>query len=620
MKNRIGKYRWGVLLLLSLVGVAHSYAVDSFSRKLYSPSKEILLSIGSVNGKMEYEVSYKNTPILLSSQFVWKVDGRELGYRLSAVNMKKGKTEKTSFSVMGNHAVAQSKYKPYTLEISDTSGDTYQMEFRLYDDGVAFRYVIENGTTVAVDDQTTFKFPQGNTCWLQPNARFYEDNYSAYDTGQLPKDIIAGPPVTVKYSNGIYASITEGGLANFGGMGLKVIAPDCFQSSLEGETRLSGKIATPWRVVMIGDLNSLVNNDIVFDVSEPLSPVFGGNTEWIKPGNCVWSWLAGYGVSLDNMKRFSDWAAELGIHYNLVDEGWSHWEDKEKGLDAWQMVKELVEYSRKNGVKIWLWKAYPDRKGIEGIQTSERRRRFFKKCQELGIAGLKIDFFDTESQTITRYYEETLKDAAEFGLMINFHGSNKPTGLNRTYPNEVSREAIKGLEYGSTDVRQNVVTPFTRFLVGHADYTPLAFEKGRMGNSTEAHQIAMTTIFLSPLCCYGGRPQDYMTHPARELFLSMPTVWDETIVLPPSEIGKCVVMAKRKGNDWYVAAMTDEAKNISLPLSFLSKGEYKTDLVFDSVDGDKKSSISHAVYTRGNTLKIKMETGGGFLARLSLIK
>lgn len=620
MKNRLEEYKCYVLLLLSFCCVATVNASNPFSQKLHSPSKEILLSVGSVNGKMEYEVSYKNTPILLSSQLVWKVDGKDLGNRLSTVNVKKGKTVKTSFHVMGNHAVAQSKYIPYTFEVSETDGDMYQMEFRLYDDGVAFRYVTEKGATVTVDDQTTFKFPHGNTCWLQPNARFYEDIYSAYEIGNLPKDIIAGPPATVKYPNGVYASITEGGLSNFGGMGLKVVAPDCFQSSLEGETRLSGKIATPWRVVMIGDLNSLVNNDIVFDVSEPLSPVFGGNTEWIKPGNCVWSWLAGYGVSLNNMKRFSDWAAELGIDYNLVDEGWSHWEDKEKGLDAWQMVKELVEYSHKKGVKIWLWKAYPDRKGVEGIQTSERRRRFFKKCQEFGIAGLKIDFFDKESQTITRYYEETLKDAAEFGLMINYHGSNKPTGLNRTYPNEVSRESIKGLEYGSTDVRQNVVTPFTRFLAGHADYTPLAFEKGRMGNSTEAHQIAMTAIFLSPLCCYGGRPQDYMTHPARELFLSIPTVWDETIVLRPSEIGKCVVMAKRKGKDWYVVAMTDEAMTVSLPLSFLGKGDYRTDLVSDVPDGDKKCSVSHAVYTRGNSLEIKMETGGGFLARLSLIK
>lgn len=620
MKDKIEKCKRGILLLFAFVCAANNYADDSFSRELSSPSKEIRLHLECVDGKMVYRVSHKNTPILLPSQLVWTIDGKGLGNSVLSVNAKKGKTVKTSFPIMGNHAMAQSQYKMYTLDVSQNDGDTYQMEFRLYDNGVAFRYLIEKGTTVAVDDKTTFKFPQGNSCWLQPNARFYEDDYTAYKTGNLPKDLIAGPPVTVKYPNGIYALITEGGLANFGGMALKVIAPDCFQSSLEGETRLLGTIATPWRVIMVGDLNSIVNNDIVFDVSEPLSPAFAGGTEWIKPGNCVWSWLAGYGVSLNHMKRFTDWAAELGIDYNLVDEGWSHWEDKEKGLNAWQMVKELVEYSRDKGVKIWLWKAYPDRKGIEGIQTAERRRRFFKQCKEMGIAGLKIDFFDVESQTITRYYEETLKDAAEFGLMINFHGSNKPTGLNRTYPNEVSREGLKGLEYGSTNVKQDVVTPFTRFVAGHGDYTPLAFEKERMGNSTEAHQIAMTAIFLSPIRCYGGRPQDYVTHPAREIFLSIPTVWDETIVLQPSEIGKCVVMAKRKGKDWYVAAMTDEASNVSLPLSFLGKGEYKTNVVSDVPGGDQKCSISHAVYTRGNPLEIRMEAGGGFLARFSLIK
>ena len=289
-------------------------------------------------------------------------------------------------------------------------------------------------------------------------------------------------------------------------MGLEVISPNCFRSHLEGQTILEGHIATPWRILMIGNLNSLVNNDIITDVSDPLSPIFKNDISWIEPGNCVWSWLAGYSVSLENMKRFTDWGAELGIKYNLVDEGWSHWEDKEHGKDCWDMVAELVNYSKSKGVKILLWKAYPDRKGIEGIQTSERRRRFFQKCKDLGVAGLKIDFFDCESQTVTRYYEETLKEAAEFGLVINFHGSNKPTGLNRTYPNELNREGILGLEYGESSAQQNVLLPFTRYLAGHGDYTPLPLQREWMGGTSEAHQIATTALFTSPLRCYGGRP------------------------------------------------------------------------------------------------------------------
>ena len=585
----------------------------------YSPSKEIVMQVEHAEGIMNYEIICRGQQILLPSRLVWGVDGKRLGEQVKEVRAGKGKMVRTSFPVMGNCAVAENKYRNYILDIGENDGKTYKMEFRLYDQGVAFRYLIHEDHTVRIDDYTTFRFPADGCCWLQSNARFYEAPYRRYESGHFPEKVTAGPPVTVKYPGGVYACVTEGGLADFGGMGLKVIAPDCFQAAPEGETRLAGDIATPWRVIMIGNLNSLVNNQIVSDVSAPLSPVFRSYTEWIKPGNCVWSWLAGYGVTLENMKRFTDWAAELEIPYTLVDEGWSHWQNKEKGQDAWQMVAELVEYAKKKGVKILLWKAYPDRKGIEGIQTPERRRAFFRKCQELGVAGLKIDFFDQESQTVTRYYEETLRDAAEFGLVINFHGSNKPTGLTRTYPNELSREAILGLEYGCSDARQDVVTPFTRFLAGHADYTPMAFEEGRMGNTTEAHQIAMTAVFLSPLRCYGGRPEDYVTHPAREVFLSVPTVWDETIVLPPSEIGECVVMAHRSGKDWFVAALTDQEKTeIFVPLTFLGKGSYEADVVADG-EG-KKCTVSRHSCSRKDKLTIRMKAGGGFLARLRQVE
>lgn len=175
------------------------------------------------------------------------------------------------------------------------------------------------------------------------------------------------------------------------------------------------------------------------------------------------------------------------------------------------------------------------------------------------------------------------------------------------------------MEYGCSDARQDVVTPFTRFLAGHADYTPMAFEEGRMGNTTEAHQIAMTAVFLSPLRCYGGRPEDYVTHPAREVFLSVPTVWDETIVLPPSEIGECVVMAHRSGKDWFVAALTDQEKTeIFVPLTFLGKGSYEADVVADG-EG-KKCTVSRHSCSRKDKLTIRMKAGGGFLARLRQVE
>lgn len=611
--------KWGFLILF-----LHMFILNIQSEErdnlLYSPSKDISIRIENINGQLSYGVYHKKEPILLTSRLLWSVNGEMLGNNVATTHIKKGKTTKSIYSILGNQCTVRNEYRTFQVNVFEDHKDLYKMEFRVYNNGIAFRYMIKAQDTVCIDDHTTFKLPQQSQCWLQSNPYFYENDYNHYMAGSLPDKMVAGPPVTIRYTSGVYASITEGGLVNFSGMGLKVIAPDCFESKLEGITNLSGEIATPWRIIMIGDLNSLVNNNIVTDVSEAQSPVFKSDLAWIKPGNCVWSWLAGYDVSLENMKLFTDWAAELGIPYNLVDEGWSHWSDKEKKMDSWQMVADLVAYSRKKGVKILLWKAYPDRKGIEGIQTPERRRRFFQKCKELGIAGLKIDFFDKESQNITRYYEETLKEAAEFGLIINYHGCNKPTGLSRTYPNELTREAIKGLEYGYTDANQNVITPYTRFLAGHSDYTPLTFTPGMMGETTEAHQIAMTAIFLSPLRCYGGRPEDYLAHSARDLFLSIPTVWDETVLLPPSEIGECVFMARRKEKDWYIAALTNKSVDqVKIPLTFLKSGQYKISSVTDVI-GKKVCKTSSGNCTNKDSLTIKMEQGGGFLARLCVVK
>ena len=581
-----------------------------------SPSGQVRAEVWTENGSLKYKIDHDGRPVLCPSALRWSVGSAVMGLQTEIVSVCKEKKVCSEYPFLGNHSTAHNVYTPYTLVLKEKNGRNYRVEFRLYDDGVAFRYLATTDCVSLIDDKTTFVLPVGTTCWMQHNINYYEASYKRYEAGKFADGLKAGPPVTVEYGKGLYASITEGGLVNFGGMALKTVSSNSLECLLSGRTFLTGRVATPWRVVMTGSLDDLVNNDIVTDVSEPLSPVFRGNIDWVKPGNCVWSWLAGYGVTLDNMKRFTDWAAELGIPYNLVDEGWSHWEDKTNGRDCWQMVKELADYSAAKGVKLWLWKAYPDRRGIPGIQTAEKRRAFFKKCKDLGIAGLKIDFFDAETQTVTKFYADALRDAAEFGLMINFHGSNKPTGLSRTYPNELSREGIMGLEFGSSHAEQDVVTPFTRFLAGHADFTPMAFQPRRMGNTTEAHQIAVTAVFLSPLRCYGGRPEDYLKHPAREVFLSIPTVWDETHVLPGSEIGERVLLAKRNGSDWYIVGLGNkQVSNQEVRLDFLPKGmTYRMTAVSDRPDGTCR--ITTGTADRSTRLNLSMNAGGGYLARL----
>jgi alpha-glucosidase len=349
----------------------------------------------------------------------------------------------------------------------------------------------------------------------------------------------------------------------------------------------------------------LVNSDIISNVSPKPDPKLfpkSLDTDWIEPGKSVWSWLADNGkVTLDNMKRFTDWAAELGIEYNLVDEGWSDW--KANGRDSWDMMKELVDYSKKKGVKIWAWKAYPDRKGILGIKDSVSRNIFFEKCKEIGIAGLKIDFFDVENQEVIQFYQAALKDAAKYHLMINFHGSNKPTGESRTWPNEMSREGVMGLENWSHWPTHNTTLPFTRFLAGHADYTPLTFSQD--GGTTLTHQLASVAAFTSPFMCLGVNPEILLKSDIKDMVKNIPVIWDETIILPESQIG---------GSIWYLIILNGEnAKELIILPSFLKKDTYHLEYFEDTETNAAKTLNKSSNYMPDEQIKIKLQKGGGWI-------
>ena len=600
-----------------------SFAAEQNYQTFYSPSKKISIQIGLKENSLQYAVQYKSEYIITPSALCWTANNDTLGNHVTTLSfLNKGNTV-SRYPTRGAHNEAYNRYRTVIAKATSQSGQDFLVEFRIYDSGIAFRYLLSQEKMTDINDLTTFCLPPKCQTWLQDNIVSYEGLYKSYRTGELPPSVVAGPPVTIEYPSGIYAVITEGGLSNFAGMELSVVSPGGFQARLDVCTRLAGSIATPWRIIMVGSLNELVNNDIISDVSDALSPVFKGNTDWIQTGNCLWSWLTGYDVTPAEMKKFVDWAAELHAPYVLVDEGWSHWKETARNLDAWQLLAELTSYASGKGVKIVVWKSYPKRKGIESIASPEKRREFFLRCKEAGVSGVKLDFFNSESQDITRYYEETLKEAAEMGLVVIFHGSNKPTGLEYTYPNEISREGIRGMESGA-DAAQNVITPFTRFLSGHADYTPLFLgntgRNGRnwKGNTTEAHQIASTAIFFSPFRCYSGRPEEYILHPAKDIFLDIPVAWDETIVLPPSEIGSCVLMARRKGETWYVAALSSQAQSITVDLSFLSHKKYEATLIQDA-EGTT-CTITNAVFSRRDNVDIKTHNGGGFLIKLTPIR
>ena len=329
-------------------------------------------------------------------------------------------------------------------------------------------------------------------------------------------------------------------------------------------------------------------------------------TSWIKPGRAVWKYLdGGGGNTIEDVRNFSRDAGELGFEYQVVEGFWRRWSDAE--------VRDLVAYSREQGVGLWFWRHSRE------LRTPEARSRFFTQLENWGVVGAKIDFFDHEHKEVVDLYTALLEEAARHHVMVNFHGANKPTGEARTWPNELTREAIKGMEARRLEdrARHDATLPFTRYLAGPGDYTPVVFGE-RRGNTTAAHQIATAAVFDEPLLTYGANPQTLLAHPAVEMIKSIPAVWDETRVLPTSAIGELAVMARRSGDQWFLAVLNGgEERTIKAPLDFLDDGEHAASYVRDGAGDPTQVELQQTTARRGDMLEIRLSAGGGFIGRFA---
>jgi alpha-glucosidase len=362
---------------------------------------------------------------------------------------------------------------------------------------------------------------------------------------------------------------------------------------------------------MVGkDLNSLVNSDVLHNLCPPPDKSLFPDrikTSWIRPGRAVWRYLDGGGeTTLKNMKEFSRMASELGFEYNILEGFWSRWPE--------DSLKNLVGYSAKPGVGIIVWKHSKE------LRDPKTRQEFFRYLHDHGVAGVKIDFFDHEAKEVIDLYASIFKEAAESGLLLILHGANKPTGLTRTWPNVMIYEGVKGMEASKLMDRATHETtiPFTRMLAGPADYSVVHFGDRRR-NTTWVHQTATAAIYSAPIITYASTPAHILENPCMEMIKSIPAVWDETIVLPPSEPGEIAVFAQRKGATWFLSVINGlQPKTINVPLSFLGKGAYDSLVLSDNTDNPASVNISSRDLQQSDILSIDLVPGGGYLARLKL--
>lgn len=581
--------------------------------------------------RLSYQITLKNKPVIETSLMGIIVDNVDLGQGVEV-----GKVDtyqvKEKYPWRGVHSEAVNNCNGAKISVKHAKSNTsYTVEVRAFNDGVAFRYVVPGNGQRVPDEATAFALPTGSFVWSHDFGGHYEGVHTRKNISEVKDGEWAAPPLTIKLPNGAgYASITEGALINYSGMGFQADGHRGFKARLghahpvsypfrlryAGDVErvskpatITGTITTPWRVIMIGaDLNALVNCDIIHNVSPPpdkkLFPQ-GLNTEWVKPGRAVWKYLDGGESTLEGMKEFSKLAGELGFEYNVVEGFWQRWTESQ--------MRELVDYSKQHKVGIWFWKHSKD------LRTPEAREQFFKFCSGLGVVGAKIDFFDHEAKEIIDLYSALLKNAAEYKIMVDFHGANKPAGESRTWPNEMTREGIRGLEARSLQTRSvhDTTLPFTRFLAGHADYAAVHFGERRR-ESSWTHQIASAVIFTSPVFIYGAHPKSLLENPAVEIIKSIPSVWDETVALPMCEIGEMAAFARRRGNTWFLAAMNGlTARTVKIPLGFLGSGEYQAMMVRDQQDNDAAVKVENISVSQKDVMTMELRAGGGFVGRFS---
>lgn len=620
-------------VLLFSIGATKGAITDTVS--VSSPGGAIVFKLFQQHKQLQFSIAFAGRNIIEPSSILMMVDAVPVNSNLTITKVDRFKLNEI-YPWWGAHSTAVNKFNAARISFKSNSAannNTLVIEIKVFDDGAAYRQIITNKKTSSVPtEQTVFNLPKASTVWYHDLNMHYESVHVKKQVEDVQEGEWLAPPATFRSAQGIYASITEAAILNYSGMALQsngrnglVIRlaneqptsyPYRLRYSPEDTARLmkpaaiTGTITTPWRAVIIGrDLNALVNNDVVHNLNAAPDPTLfpqGINTSWLKPGRAVWKYLDGGGEGTPEvMKHFTDGAAALRFEHNILEGFWRRWTDEQ--------LKDLVDYSRKKNVGIWLWEH------SKRLRNPATRDSFFRKCNAFGIAGAKIDFFDHEAKEVMDLYESILNESAKYHVMVDFHGANKPTGLSRTYPNELTREAVKGMEASKLLDRATHETtiPFTRWLAGPAEYTVMHFGDRRK-NTTWAHQIASAAILSAPLLTYAANPDTILANPAVEMIKSIPANWDETIVLPTSAIGEQAVFARRKDKTWFLAIMNGTtAKHISVPLQFLKKGQYQTSIVKDDPANTAAVILEQRKFSSTDTIELDLGAGGGYIARFS---
>lgn len=655
------------LLVFLLAGSMSLMAQKSY--QLQSPDRK-LQTVVTVGDNVEFSLTHDGTEVLAPSAISMTLqNGEVLGAKPKVSKVTKGSVDKVIPSPFYKKAEVSDIYNEMTISFR---GD-YSIAFRLYNDGLAYRFITrKKGEIVVADEVATYNFSTDHktfSAYVNSTKPTFEEQFSnSFEQPYVNEAItklndkrLMILPYLVDLGNGKKLCITEADLEDYPGMFLNnatdkpslksVHAPYPKVKQQGGHNRLQmlvkeredfiaktkGNRSFPWRVFVVSENDKqLVDCDMVYRLA---SPSRVSDVSWIKPGKVAWDWWNDWniygvdfraGINNDTYKYYIDFASEHGIEYVILDEGWA----VNLEADLLKVIPEIdlptiVSYAKSKNVDIILWAGfYAFDRDMENV---------VKHYADMGVKGFKVDFMDRDDQELINFLYRSAETCARYKMLVDFHGICKPTGLQRTYPNVINYEGVNGLEQlkwspASYDmVTYDVTFPFIRMVAGPVDYTQGAMRNATRANyrpvnsepmsqGTRCRQLATYVIFESPLNMLCDNPTNYMREKeCTEFIANIPTVWNETQVLD-AKVSEYIAMARQHDDIWYLGALTNwEPREMELDLSFLGDGDYKLELFKDGINADRaacdyKKEIIPVPADR--KLKIKMAPGGGYAAKI----
>ena len=644
------------VFLAILLGGCQSPEQPAINPTVYSPNQRIKVevSLDPADSSVLYQVGFKQ-----GDAYVTVVEPSRLGLVAEAANgdrldLSRGFATLTASEttqgteeyemLIGKSRQHEATYreKAYTLA---RQTDSLTLRFRVFDDGLGFRYAWSGaaGQKYTIQDElTAFNLPTDGQKWLQAydSVWMYAPAYETFYQNELP---IGEPAPANKngwsfpalfHTANVWMLLSEAALdGTYVGMHLnadpangqyrlRFPEPNEAFDSLHTRPEITLPWTSPWRVIHLSDsLNGIVTSELVHHLAQPSTVA---DTDWIKPGKASWSWwyYSDSPQDYNQLTPYVDFAAEMGWQYSLVDANWNRMKNGD--------LEKLASYANDKNVRLLAWYNSGGPRNVvteeprDQMHEPEARRQAFAMLRELGVAGVKINFFQSDKQPIIQQYIDILNDAAEYELLVNFHGCTLPRGWSRTYPHLLSMEAVFGAEaykfaerYPDYAPTQNTILPFTRNVVGPMDFTPVTLSNSTYpALTTPAHELALPVIFESGLLHLADRPEAYraLRPEAIQYLKDVPVVWDETRLVDGYP-GDHVILARRSGDTWYLAGIHQAGteKTYEVALNFLAEGSYTLSLLEDGAD---ELAYREEEVTDGQSLSVTLAPYGGFVGTL----